>query len=211
MLKWQYEHRLFAPFSPLLLPVSLHTTLLLHLLAEHKPSLSPTILLHHLQRQHKVQFEECQSTCYFEPSEVKQTLLHASITHGVAYERPSDKRSDLPEAVGFHILYKDMAAVLALEQTGFVELLKKQNTESANAIAQSQLLHRRGRTQNVHRCQSQSGYTRCKRGVMLSKRCKSQSGQESKVLVIVVIIHWCGQCLFNWYKFEIIWGEKKLW
>lgn len=167
-------------FFPLLLPVSLHTTLLLHLLTEHKHSLSPTIL-HHLQRQHKVQFEECQSMHYFEPSEVKQTPLQASITNGVAYERPSNKQCDLP----------------ALVQTGFVELLKKQNTESAIAIAQSQFLHKRGMTQNVHRCQSQSGCARCKRGVMLSKRCKSQSGHECKVLVTVVIIHWCGQYLFN--------------
>lgn len=61
-----------------------------------------------------------------QPSAPKQTLLQASFTHGVPYERTSDKWRDITKAVAFHIA-KDTAPISTVEQTGFVELQKALN------------------------------------------------------------------------------------
>ena len=74
----------------------------------------------------------CQATCSdpdhkpSQPAAPKQTLLQASLTHAVPYERTSEKWRDITKAVAYHIA-KDMAPIATVEQAGFIQLLKTMN------------------------------------------------------------------------------------
>ena len=58
-----------------------------------------------------------------QPAAPKQTPLHISLAHAVAYERTNKKRSDITKAVAYHVA-KDMAPVETVEQSSFMPLLK---------------------------------------------------------------------------------------